>query len=252
VTAGPGELIAVTVDGEASGIAPIDIDSLAPGPHDVRFSGPGMDSWGQTVEIKVHETRQILARAVQSPATGVLVVRAISQDEAGSQAVNGVPVYIDGVMRGPTPLQLELPRGPHSIRASYRGETAPIQVIDLPGGNQRFADITFGSSFDAPRLSVTAPARIPNAVPALISVTVEGAVTSDVREMWLHVRTPEGSWRRYAMNLMRQAGSVVGAVVFPVAMFDAKGNAPYYASALTGQGDEYFTEIKTAQGEPKR
>jgi hypothetical protein len=39
----------------------------------------------------------------------------------------------------------------------------------------------------------------------------------------------------------------VGVSVFPNTLFDESGHAPYYMSALTGTGDEYFTEIVNAQ-----
>jgi hypothetical protein len=65
--------------------------------------------------------------------------------------------------------------------------------------------------------------------------------------MWLHVRTPDGPWRRYQMMMMKAPGGVVGAVVFPVALFDAQGKTRYYVSATSAQGDDYFTEILGAQ-----
>ena len=244
----PGSLIAVSLDGAPQGFAPLTIDSLSPGAHELRFSGPGMASWGQTVEIVVGETKQILTRPLRSPATGLLVVRATTSEYGEPQPLSGAQVWIDGVSRGTTPLQLELARGPHSIRVAHGDQQAPIQVIDLPGGNQRFADFELGLDVEYPHLMVSAPARIPADPPVVISAAIEGVVTSDVREMWLHVRTPEGPWRRYAMEILKTPSGVAGAVVFPPALLDPNGKAPYYISAMTGQGDEYFTEMRTAVG----
>ena len=65
--------------------------------------------------------------------------------------------------------------------------------------------------------------------------------------MWLHVRTPEGAWRRYPMEMMKATGGLVGVAVFPTDVFDGNGRTSWYVSALAPTGDEYFTEIQPAQ-----
>jgi len=243
-------VISVSVDGVARGFAPLRVDSLTPGVHEVRFFGHGVPAWGQTVDIRVGETREILARAVQSPSSGVLQVEATLTDEQGTQPLKGAQVWIDGELRGTTPLTVDLPRGPHSVRLVHKGQQAPIQVIDLPGGNQRFAVFELGLDQDVPRLSVEVPARIPRDRPAVLSATVVGVAAAEVREMWLHVRMAEGAWRRYGMTVLKSPAGAAGAVTFPVAAFDAQGRARYYVSAHSGQGDEIFTEIRTITQEP--
>ena len=243
-------VISVSVDGVSRGLAPLRVDSLTPGVHEVRFSGHDVASWGQTVDIRVGETREILARAVQSPSSGVLQVEATLTDALGTQPLKGAQVWIDGELRGTTPLTVDLPRGPHSVRLVHKGQQAPIQVIDLPGGNQRFAVFELGLDQDVPRLAVEVPARIPRDRPAVLSATVVGLAASEVREMWLHVRMAEGAWRRYAMTVLKSPAGAAGAVPFPAAAFDAQGRARYYVSAHSGQGDEVFTEIRTIAQEP--
>jgi hypothetical protein len=240
-------VIGVTVDGVPRGLAPMRVDSLAPGVHEVRFAAPGVEPWGQTVEIQVGQTHELLSRAVQSPSSGVLDVQASLTDETGSQPLKGAQVFIDGESRGVTPLVLDLPRGPHSVRLSYKGQEAPIQVIDLPGGNQRFAVFEMGLDNDAPKLTVDLPARIPRDRPSIVSASVVGVAPAEVREMWLHVQMPEGAWRRYAMTMLKATGGAAGVVTFPTAAFDSHGRARYYVSAQTGQGDETFTELRTIQ-----
>lgn len=238
-------VISVSVDGVARGLAPLRVDSLNPGVHEVRFSGLNVPSWGQTVDIRVGETREILARAVQSPASGVLQVEATLTDAMGTQPLKGAQVWIDGELRGTTPLTLDLPRGPHSVRLVYKGQEAPIQVIELPGGNQRFAVFELGLDLEVPRLAVDIPARIPRDRPAVLSATLVGLAPSEVREMWLHVRMAEGAWRRYGMTVLKSPAGAAGVATFPTAAFDEHGRARYYVSAHSTQGDEIVTEIKT-------
>lgn len=240
--------IAVTLDGQSIGFAPVTADSVMPGPHELRFSGPGMPSWGETVPVRVGEAAEVIARPMTSPATGVLEVRATLPDESGTQDLTGATVWIDGEKRGLTPLPLELPRGPHSVRVEYRGEGAPVQVIDLPGGNQRFATFELGLDLDRPSLSALAPpARIPLDAPVVLSGSLEGVSGTEVREMWLHVKAPDGPWRRYQMVMLKAETGVVGVAMFPPGMFDEHGLVRYYVSASIQTGDEYFTEVLTAQ-----
>ena len=237
--------IQVSVDGKFRGFAPIDIKRLAPGPHQVEFSKPGFPPWGQTINVRVSQATELNARVIESPANGLIEVHASLSDEGGVDDLRGAMVWVDGVRRGQTPFTLELPRGPHSFRAEYRGEEAPVQVIDLPGGNQRFATFVFGSGVDRPRLALLSPASpLPRDRPVVMSVALEGVLGTEVREIWMHVRTPEGSWRRYPMTVMSAPGGAVGTAVFPLAMVEADGRTPFYMSAITLGGDEYFTELQ--------
>ncbi len=245
----PGSSVPITVavDGMQRGYAPLEVEQLQPGIHRLQFSGPGVAPWEQTVEVHVNRTAELVAQPVVSPATGVLEVRATLADETGSEPLTGAQVWIDGQLFGVTPLKLELPRGPHSIRVRYREEEGPVQVIDLPGGNLRYATIQLGMNLDAPQLVAALPERIPVDRPTVLSASLAGAREGDVREMWLHVRTPEGAWRRYPMTMMKAPGGLVGVVVFPTVLFDARGRAAWYVSASTPMGDEYFTEMRPAQ-----
>jgi hypothetical protein len=239
--------ISVVVDGMPRGYAPLDVDRLQPGIHRLQFSGPGVAPWEQTVEVHVNHTAELVAQPIASPATGVLEVRATLADEAGSEPLSGAQVWIDGQPRGVTPLKLELPRGPHSIRVHYRDEDGPVQVIELPGGNARYATIELGLDPDAPQLTASLPGYIPLGRPTVLSAALDRTREGDLREMWLHVRTPEGAWRRYPMTVMKAPGGLVGVVVFPTVLFDARGRAAWYVSAVTPMGDEYFTEMQPAQ-----
>jgi len=243
--------ISVAVDGVHRGYAPLEVEQLQPGIHRLQFSGPGVAPWEQTVEVHVNRTVELLAQPVASPATGMLEVRATLADETGSEPLTGAQVWIDGQLLGVTPLKVELPRGPHSIRVRYRNEDGPVQVIELPGGNLRYANVQLGLSADAPRLVATLPDRVHFDRPTVLSTSLDGVREGDVREMLLHVRTPEGAWRRYPMTLMKAPGGLVGVAVFPTVLFDARARAAWYVSASTPMGDEYFTEIRAAQAAPR-
>lgn len=243
-----GTMVEVWVDGVPRGVAPITISDLAPGAHDVRFSAPGSTPWGQTVRLNVHEDQKIVARPFDSPAAGRLTVRATASGSDGIESLKGATVWIDGRRVGATPLTLQLSSGPHSVRVEHRGEEAAVQVIDLPGGNERFATFALGSGLEPPRLSLLdVPASMPVDKPTVVSAALSGVGRGELREMWLHVRAPDGPWRRYPMALTDASGAVVGTVVFPTPMLDRQGRAPFYVSASTTMGDDYYSEIQNAR-----
>ena len=245
--------IAVDLDGTRVGYAPVTMDSLAPGAHELRFSGPGLTPWGQALRVRVGELSEVIARPMTTPASGVLEVRATFTDGDGTNALEGASVWVDGERRGVTPLVLELPRGPHSARVEFRGESAPIQVIDLPGGNQRFASFELGVNTDLPTLQpAPLPSPMPLGRPTVVSASLDGVGAGDLREMWLHVREPDGLWRRYQMMMLKAPGGVVGVAVFPAALFDSRGVTRYYMTAVTQTGDEYFTDIHIARSTPRQ
>lgn len=237
--------ISVSIDGRNAGYAPLKVESIEPGLHEIHFSGPGMPAWVQTVEVGVRGSAQLVARPMSAPANGIIQVQATINDEAGSAPLSGAQVYVDGDLRGVTPLSIELPRGPHSLRVAWRGEAVPVQVIDLPGGNQRFASFQFG--LDAPVVKVE-PVGDVRAFAAgqasMLSAAISGMAASDLGEAWLRVRTGEGLWRRYSMTPLRSPGQLVVAAVFPDGAFDRKGETQWYVSVTTRQGDEYFSEIR--------
>ncbi len=246
-TSDPDTPINVALDGKPMGYLPLRVESLPPGLHELRFTGPGMPAWAQTVQVGVRQAAEVMARPMSAPATGVVKVQATLNDEQGSTPLSGAQVFVDGQLRGVTPASLELPRGPHSLKLTWHGETAPVQVIDLPGGNERFASFGFGLESPSPQVSLlngVHPSTPEQQV--MVSAAVSGLRLADIREGWLHVSTPDGLWRRYPMTAMRGQHGPVLAAVFPPAAFDAHGNARWYVSTATMQGDEYFSEIQAA------
>ncbi len=243
----PSVPISVSLDGRPVGYAPLQLEAVAPGLHELQFSGPGMPVWAQTVQVGVRSTAQVVARPMMAPSNGVIQVTATVNDERGSTPLQGAQVWVDGELHGVTPTSLDLPRGPHSLRLTWRGETAPVQVIELPGGNQRFASFAFGLATPSPQIVLLAgvhpAARQQNAV---VSAGLQGLQPADVREAWLHTRMPEGLWRRYPMTVVPGTTGPVVVAVFPSPAFDTQGQSRWYVSVTTQQGDEYFSDMQTA------
>src|SRR6185369_3064148 len=87
--------------------------------------------------------------------------------------------------------------------------------------------------------------------PASVVVALGGLSATDVREAWLHVRGPDGGWRRMPMTVSDGGSGARAVVDFPQSMLDEQGNATFYVSVLGATGEEYFTELRDA-GPPHR
>ena len=245
VASDPALPVQLSLDGAAQGYLPVHVAKLPPGLHELQFSGPRMQPWAQNVSVGIRQNTRVVSKPMLSPATGVVQVQAQMNDENGAAPLSGASVYVDGELRGTTPATVELPRGPHSLRVQFEGTVAPIQVIDLPGGNRRFAMFQFGLDSDLPPLKLQgSSANLLGRKPAVISASLDGLEADDLREAWLHLRTPEGLWTRYEMTIEAGERGAVLTVNFPVSLFNGEERAYWYLSAATKQGDEFFTDMQ--------
>jgi hypothetical protein len=234
----------VSVDGEDRGLAPTFLDHITPGPHDLEFAVSAQQQWGRTIEVRIGDVTEVTAHTFDTPATGILEVGAAVEDESGTSNV-GARVWVDGKPRGKTPLTMNLPRGPHSVRGEYDGEQSAVQVIDLPGGNRRFANIRFENDAETFRL-VTRIERAQTRGSMAVTATLRGVRALDLASMWLHVRCGDGVWRRLPMEIAPISGGASGTTELQPSEL-LKGSVPvYYVSALRITGEEYFTEIAPA------
>jgi hypothetical protein len=245
VASDPSLPVQMSLDGAPQGYLPVHVAKLPPGLHELQFSGPRMQPWAQNVNVGIRKNTKVVSKPMLSPATGVVQVLAQMNDENGSAPLSGASVYVDGDLRGTSPATIELPRGPHSLRVQFEGVVAPIQVIDLPGGNKRFATFQFGLDSDLPPLKLDGDTKkLLSKKPAVVSAGLDGLDADDLREAWLHVLTPDGLWSRFEMTIESGARGAVLTVNFPVSQFNGEEKATWYLSAATKQGDEFFTEVQ--------
>ncbi len=231
--------VSVAIDGDARGFAPIRIGAMTPGAHELEFSSPGQRDWTRAVDVHVDGLTEVIVHPVRESPTGVLQIRSWvgSPDEVAADAK--ARVWVDGVARGRTPLTLELPAGPHSVRAELDHESSAVQVIDLPGGNQRYANLTFGGGRAVTLIARTEPSDAGTRVIAQLP----GVRAGELLSMWLHVYA-DGSWKRIPMTYATTRGSCQGGADLPASR--PSEHPAYYVSATRNTGEEYFTEIHDA------
>ena len=108
----------VYVDGRREGKTPLSL-AVRPGRHEVELRLPGYAPYRATVNARPGERVRVFARLVPEPKKeGVLSVASSPQ---------GAEVYVDGALRGRTPLALRLPEGRYQVELRLPGY-APYRV----------------------------------------------------------------------------------------------------------------------------
>jgi len=111
----------VYVDGRLQGRTPLTL-SVNPGRHDLELRLPGYQVYKVTVNPRPGERVQVFAQLVPEPRQGTLSV---------VSTPSGAEVYIDGALRGRTPLTLSLPEGRYGVElrlAGYETYRATVRV----------------------------------------------------------------------------------------------------------------------------
>jgi hypothetical protein len=236
--------LAVTLDGKPLGHAPLWQDSVPVGRHRLGFSAPGVRAWEEEVQVRSGQSARVTAVPVKVPNYGLVTARAELTSSDGVEDLDGMPVFVDGISVGVTPVDLRLTPGPHSIKIARDGRAPSIHLIDVQAGGRFFATAGFGRPAD-PVVAFEPPARISRAAPPTIALRLEADLPLPVRQAALHVRAPGGTYARFPIAWNAAGGRGQGSFTFPL---DRLGNAKalsYYVEIETREGEEYFSEVHT-------
>ena len=68
-----------------------------------------------------------------------------------------------------------------------------------------------------------------------------------VRQVWLYVKSGNGTFARLPADLTMQNGRALGTVAFPQAALagPAASTLTYYVEIETREGEEYYSELRT-------
>ena len=229
--------LAVTLDGQAIGHAPLWRDSVPVGRHRLGFRAPGVRAWEEEVQVKAGQSARVAAQPVKVPPYGLVTARAELVSSDGVEDLDGIPVFVDGTRAGATPVDLKLDAGPHSIKIARDAGAPSIHLIDVQAGGRFFASAEFGRPAD-PQVAFDAPAR---ATSAPIVVRLAADMPLPIRQAWLHLKPAGGDWVR--LPIPWQLGQ--GTFRFPLDAMPSAKALSYYVEIETREGEEYFSELRT-------
>ena len=239
-----GRVLDVYVDGAYAGTTPLTLDRVTVGRHLIRFGGPGLTMTAQEVDVLRDVHVELVGNAGAPPAPGKLTIKSAILGDEGFQAGRGDPVWIDGVARGATPFDIDLPPGMHSVRIVRRGFPAQISVIEVKQGGEHFATAEFGARSGEPLL-FSPPASLSRSNPAPLTVRMPASAGDAEYALWIHAAAPGGSYLARPMTALGDAEGAYAALVPDEILKNAANKALVYFRATGPGGHELYTEIHT-------
>jgi hypothetical protein len=239
--------LTVSFDGTPLGAVPLWKDDVPVGRHRLSFQGEGVRPWEEEVQVKLGQSTRVVVEPVKVPDYGLVTARAERVSRDGVEEIEGASVFVDGKAAGATPLDLRLSPGPHSVRIASGPELGPVHLIDVQPGGRFYASTTFGRPAE-PAVAFELPPTVSRARPPVLAVVLAADVPLPVRRMRLFVKAP-GATRFTDTDLAvaaREDGRPRGTIPFPVAGFASGAVVRYYVGIETREGEEYFSEVKTA------
>ncbi|HEY2923525.1 MAG TPA: PEGA domain-containing protein [Candidatus Eisenbacteria bacterium] len=234
----------VFVDGAYVGSTPVALDSLVVGRHLVRFGGPGVNSSAQEVEVLQGTHIELFGNAGAVPAKGRVTIRSALLTDTGFEAGRGDPVWVDGEMRGVTPLTVDLKPGAHSFRVLRRNFPPQISVLEVNPGGEQFLTAEFGSRSEDP-LRFTPPDFISISDPLPVTIALPEGEWDPSMALWVYAAPPGASFQARRMTRLDAGSKRFAALLPPEVLRNSARQVRLYFKAVGAAGRELYSEIHT-------
>ncbi len=240
----PSRVLDVFVDGAYVGSTPVALDSMVVGRHLVRFGGPGLNSSAQEVEVLQGTQVELIVNAGALPEPGKVTIRSALLSDTGFESGRGDPVWVDGEMRGVTPLTVELKPGAHSFRVLRRGFPPQISVLDVKPGGEQFLSAEFGSRSEDP-LRFTPPSSISISDPLPVTVALPEGEWDQSMALWVYASPPAGSFQARRMTQLDASSKTFSALLPAEVLRNSARQVRVYFKGVGAAGRELYSEIYT-------
>jgi hypothetical protein len=245
----PSRLLDVYLDGSYVGSTPATLGQVPVGQHLVRFGAPGTTASAQEFELYRDAPLELLGNAGPVPEPGSLTVRTALLTDEGFERGKGDPVWIDGVLKGVTPLTLSLPPGTHSVRVVRRGFPAQVSVLEVKPGGEHFATAEFGARSEEP-LVFSPPLNLSAKSPAPLTISLPESEWEDSTAVWLHAAPPGGSFQMQRMTPIDPRQHTYAGLVPSQVLGNASKRVSVYFRTVGQSGRETYSEIRTIPVKP--
>ena len=240
----PGRVLDVYVDGAYVGSTPVALESLVVGRHLVRFGGPGLNSSAQEVEVLQGTRVELIGNAGAVPDKGRVTIRSALLSDTGFEAGRGDPVWVDGEMRGTTPLPVDLKPGSHSFRIVRRGYPPQISVLEVKPGGDQFVTAEFSSRSDEP-LRFSPPSAISISDPLPVTVALPEGEWDQSMTLWVYAAPPGGSFQARRMTRLDAGSKLFAALLPPEVLRNSGRQVRVYFKGVGAAGREIYSEMYT-------
>lgn len=232
----------VFVDGAYIGSTPVGLDSLVVGRHLVRFGAPGQTTSAQEVEVLQGTRVELIGNAGAPPDPGHVTVRSALLSDTGFESGRGDPVWVDGEMRGVTPLTVTLKPGAHSFRVLRRNFPPQISVLEVKPGGDQFLSAEFGAHSEDP-LRYSPPSSISISDPLPVNVSLPEGEWDQSMVLWVYAGPPGGSFQARRMTRLAADSKSFAALVPMEVLRNTSRQVRLYFKAVGAAGRELYSEI---------
>ncbi|HET9941115.1 MAG TPA: PEGA domain-containing protein, partial [Candidatus Eisenbacteria bacterium] len=240
----PKRVLDVYLDGVYMGTTPITLDQVVVGRHLVRFSGPGIASSTQGIDVLKDKSAELVGSVGPTPLDGSVEVKSTILGDAGFEPSKGDPFWVDGVPRGVTPGKITLGPGTHSVRVARRGFPPQVSILDVKSGGQAFVTAEFGEHSDEP-LRFDAPDAVDRSNPLPLTITLPESEWDPSLALWLYAAPPGGTFQPKRMTRLEEGSRSYAALVPPEVLRSKVGQVRIYFMASGTSGHEIYSEIYT-------
>ncbi len=122
----------VYIDGTYRGVTPISISSLRAGTHEVKVIKSGYQAWRENVYVGPNDIARVYATLVPNP-VGTITVNTVP---------SGASVYLDGILRGQSPVTFTADPGTHTLKLSLSNYKTKTITFTLNAGERRTFNYT--------------------------------------------------------------------------------------------------------------
>jgi len=109
----------IYMDGKALGATTEYIIKVDPGLHEIRLELEGYEPYEEQVSVEIGKESKVGGKLAEIYG-GIKIVAELG-DVGGPKAISDVDVYIDGVLKGKTPLQEKVLAKRHTVKVVYKG-----------------------------------------------------------------------------------------------------------------------------------
>jgi hypothetical protein len=240
----PGRVLDVYVDGAYVGSTPVALENMVVGRHLIRFGGPGVNASAQEVEVLQGTRVELIGNSGVLPDPGGVTIRSALLSDTGFESGRGDPVWVDGEMRGVTPLTVQLKPGAHSFRVLRRGFPPQISVLEVKPGGDQFISAEFGSRSEDP-LRFSPPTSFSISDPLPVTIALPEGEWDQSMVLWVYAGPPGGSFQARRMTKIDATAKTFSALLPPEVLRNSARQVKVYFKGVGAAGRELYSEIYT-------
>jgi hypothetical protein len=187
---------------------------------------------------------ELVGSAGVQPEPGRVTIRSALLSDTGFEAGRGDPVWVDGEMRGVTPLTVEIKPGTHSVRVVRRQYPPQISVLDVKAGGEQFVTAEFGAQSEEP-LRFTPPTSVSRTNPLPMTISLPEGEWDQSMALWVYAAPPGGSFQPRRMTRIDETSKSFAALLPPEVVRNTARQVKVYFKAVGAAGRELYSEIFT-------